>query len=436
MSVQSKRLITLMAVIFACFNLFAQLVVPVTEGAVADYTMAVSPLAVLDGADAAMASEISSALEKVFDITGYFKILDKRTFLEKPEVAFKAVNFKSWSDVGAQGLIKGKLGKAKGTDGVEIELAFFDVAKGKALVQKKYTASANMVKQSAYRFAAEVIKNLTGEKMNFMFSKIAFVEKTGGRYNLVVTNFDGSGKKVLYSSNTTVLLPEWSADGKKIFFTSHERNNPNLYSIDVKTTQIKTVSAYEGLNVSASAYPDNKTIALCLSKDGNSEIYSLDTTNNQLKRLTVDVGTDTAPSVSPDGKEMVFVSSRSGNPQIYRMNLSDLKVERLTVQGNYNQDPEYSPDGKKVAFCGRDEKYQFDLFVIDMAAGSIDRITQNQGKNESPTFSPDGKVIGFSSNREGKSKLFLSNLSGTRQISVYSGEGEVLMPSWSPVETN
>jgi TolB protein len=428
------RLITLSAVIFACFNLFAQLQVEVKDGAVAEYNMAVSPLHVLDGADAATAAEIAPAIEKVLDITGYFKILDKRSFLEKPETAFKAVNFKTWLDVGANGLVKGTI---KGKDDVELELAFFDVAKGKILIQKKYTSKPALVKKSAYRFAAEVIKLLTGEEMNFMFSKIAFVEKTGEKYSLVVTNFDGSGRNELYSTSKTILLPEWSADGQKIFFTSHEKNNPNLYSYDLKTSQIKTVSAYEGLNVSASAYPDNKTIALCLSKDGNSEIYSLDTTTNELKRLTVNAEIDAAPSVSPKGDEIVFVSGRSGNPQIYRMNLSDLnKVERLTEQGNYNQDPEYSPDGTKVAFSGRDEKYQFDLFIIDLASRQISRLTQNQGKNESPTFSPDSKVIGFSSNRSGKSRLFLSNLSGTRQIAVYSGNGEVLMPSWSPAETN
>ncbi len=400
------------------------------DGAVAEYNMAVSPLAVLDGADAAHASEISSAIEKVLDITGYFKVLDKNSFLEKPETAFKAVNFKAWLDVGANGLIKGTI---RGKDDVELELAFFDVAKGKALIQKKYSSKAAHAKKSVFRFAAEVIKLLSGEEMKFMFSKIAFVEKTGEKYSLVVTNFDGSGRKELYSTSKTILLPEWSADGQKIFFTSQEKNNPNLYSIDVKTTQIKIVSAYDGLNVSASAYPDNKTIALCLSKDGNSEIYSLDTSTNELKRLTVDAGTDTAPGISPNGQEMVFVSNRTGNPQIYKMNLTDLTVERLTNQGNYNQDPEYSPDGTKVAFSGRGEKYQFDLFIIDLATRQISRLTQNQGKNESPTFSPDGKVIGFSSNRNGKSRLFLSNVSGTKQIEVYSGEGEVLTPSWSPM---
>ena len=427
------RLIAVITVIFASMNLFAQLQVEIKDGAVADYNLAVSPLHVLDGGDGATASEIVSAVEKVFDITGYFKILDKRSFLEKPEVAFNAVNFKNWLNVGANGLIKGTI---KGKGEIELELAFFDVAKGKELLRKKYNAPENLAKKSAYRFAAEVIKMLTEEEMNFMFSKIAFVEKTADKYSLVVTNFDGSGRKELYSAKTTILLPEWSADGTKIFFTSHEKNNPNLYSIDIKTTRIKTVSSAEGLNVSASAYPDNKTIALCLSKDGNSEIYSLDTTTNALKRLTTEAGTDTAPSVSPDGKEIVFVSNRSGNPQIYKMNLDDLKVERLTVQGNYNQDPEYSPDGKKVAFSGRDEKYQFDLFIIDMESRQISRITQKQGKNESPTFSPDGKIIGFSSNRSGKSRLFLSNVSGTKQMAVYSGAGEVLMPSWSPAETN
>ncbi len=428
------RLIAALTVIFAFFNLFAQLQVEVKDGAVADYKMAVSPLAVLGGADAGLSSEITGSIEKVLDITGYFKVLDKDSFLEKPEVAFNKVDFKSWLNVGANGLIKGSI---KGKDDVELELVFYEVAGGKERLHKKYSTKAGMAKKAAYRFVAEVIKILTGEEMNFMFSKIAFIEKTGDKYNLVVTNFDGSNKKVLVSTTATVLLPEWSADGSKIYYTSHEKNNPNLYSIDLKTTRIKTVSAYDGLNVSPSAYPDNKTIALCLSKDGNSELYSLDTTTNELRRLTTNAETDTAPSVSPDGKEIVFVSNRSGNPQIYRMSLADLsKVERLTEQGNYNQDPEYSPDGKKVAFSGRDEKYQFDLFIIDLATRSIERITQNQGKNESPTFSPDSKVIGFSSNRSGKGKLFLSNVSGTKQIAVYSGEGEVMMPSWSPAETN
>jgi Periplasmic component of the Tol biopolymer transport system len=430
------RLIAALTVFLASMNLFAQLQVEVKDGSVADYNMAVSPLAVLDGANAELAADIVSSVEKVFDITGFFNVLNQKSFLEKPEVPMDKVDFKLWRNVAANGLVKGTI---KGKDEIVLDLAFYDVNGGNKVFGKTYKSTkAGDAKKSAYRFAAEVIKILTKEEMNFMFSKIAFVEKKGESYSLVVTNFDGSGRKVLVGpSSATILLPEWSADGSKIYYTSHKNNNPNLFVVDLATTRIKTVSSYEGLNVSATAHPDNKTVSLCLSKDGNSEIYSLDTATNELKRLTKDVGTDTAPSVSPDGSEIVFVSNRSGNPQIYRMSLTDLsKVERLTEQGNYNQDPEYSPDGKKVAFSGRDEKYQFDIFVIDLASKQISRITQNQGKNESPTFSPDSKLIGFSSNRNGKNKLFLSNVSGTKQIAVYSGEGEVLMPSWSPAENN
>lgn len=428
------RMITAAAVIFTSMNLFGQLRVEVKDGAVSEYNMAVSPAAVLDGADAAVASDVTSAVEKVLDITGYFRILDSKSFLEKPEVAFDKIDFKSWFNVGAQGLVKSSI---KGTDDVELEIAFFDVASGKEVIHKKYTAKAADIKKAAYRFSAELIKSLTGEEMNFMFSSIAFVEKKGGNYSLTVTDFDGSHKRVLYTTTKTILLPEWSADGQSIFFTSHEKNNPNLYSVNVKTKQIKLISAYDGLNTSASAYPDSKTVALCLSKDGNSEIYSINTETKELKRLTVNAGTDTAPSVSPSGDEIAFVSDRAGNPQIYRMSLSDTtKVERLTEQGKYNQDPEYSPNGKLIAFSGRDEFYKFDLFVIDLASKQISRITQNQGKNESPTFSPDSKIIGFSSDRNGRNRLFLTNVSGTRQFAVYSSDGDVMMPSWSPAEAN
>lgn len=411
---------------------WAQVRVEVTEGAISEYNMAVSPIAVTDSANAGLAEDLATAIERVFDITGYFKILDKRSFLEKPEVDFAAVDFKSWTNVGANGLVKGKISGSSGD--VDLDLAFYDVSGAKQLFRKKYTAPANMLKTAAYRFTAEVIKTLTGEEMTFMFSKIAFVEKNGHQYNLVVTNFDGSGKKVIHSTQKTILLPEWSADGTKIYFTSHESNNPNLYVIDIKSKKITLVSAYEGLNTSASAHSDNKTVSLCLSKDGNSEIYSLDTETKALTRLTTNSATDTAPTVNSAGTELAFVSNRAGNPQIYKLSLSNpANVERLTDQGKYNQDPEFSPDGKKIAFSGRDEFYKFDIFVINLETRVIERVTQNQGKNESPTFSPDSRIIAFSSNRDGKNKLYLSNVAGTKQFAVYSGEGEVVTPTWSQV---
>ena len=112
---------------------WAQVRVEVTEGAISEYNMAVSPIAVTDSANANLAEDLATAIERVFDITGYFKILDKRSFLEKPDVDFTAVDFKSWTNVGANGLVKGKISGNGGE--VDLELAFYDVSGAKQLLQ-------------------------------------------------------------------------------------------------------------------------------------------------------------------------------------------------------------------------------------------------------------------------------------------------------------
>ncbi len=429
MSIHS-RLINLFFILFISTGLYGQIKVEVRDGAISEYNMAIAPVINSEGASPAQSKEISDAIGLVLDITGYFKMLDPKSFLEKADVPPSSVDFKNWMNVGANGLIKGTI---KGSDNVELELYFFDVAEGKEILRKKYKSSAKAIKKAAHRFASDLITLLTGEEMSFMFSRVCFVEKSGETYSLISTDFDGSDKKVIYSVKKIILLPEWSADGKKIYFTSYEKSNPNLYSIDVATKQIKLISSHEGLNTSASASPDNKTIALRLSKDGNAEIYLLNTTTSELSRMTKNMAIDTAPSFSPDGKEIAFVSNRAGNPHIYRLWVNNPeRVERLTTQGKYNQDPDYSPDGRYISFTGRDEFFAFDIFLFDISTRSIARVTQKQGRNESPTFSPDSRLIAFSSDRSGKNGLYLSNLKGDKQILVYAGEGEVVSPSWSP----
>ncbi len=431
MSIYS-RLMFLIAVLLFCIPLFSQIRVEVTDGAIAEYNVAVSPVFTEADAEKAIANEISQSMEMVLNLTGYFNVLNKKSFLEKPETPVGSIEFKNWLNVGANGLIKGFIKSEN--ESMELDLYFFDVANGKQLLHRKYKVSQATAKKASHRFIHDMVQLLTGEELLFMFAKVAFVERfSDGRYNLVVMDFDGSNREIIYSSKKIILLPEWSADGKRIFFTSYEKNNPNLYAIDVRSKRISLVSGYEGLNTSASAHPDNKTIALRLSKDGNAEIYLLDTSTGKLTRMTKNMAIDTAPSFSPDGKEIAFVSNRSGNPHIYRLFVDNpSRVERLTTQGRYNQDPCYSPDGKYIAFTGRDEFFVYDIFLFEVSSRVISRVTQNQGKNETPSFSPDSRLLVFSSDRTGRTSLFLSNVRGDRQVHVYSGQGEAITPTWSP----
>ena len=106
-------------------------------------------------------------------------------------------------------------------------------------------------------------------------------------------------------------------------------------------------------------------------------------------------------------------------------------TKRLTFKGTYNQTPAFSPRGTHVAFTARDERNQFDIFVVDLRNKEIKRITQGQGNNEEPSFSPNGRMLVFSTTRTGTRQLCVSNLDGTKQTVITAG-GEKSSPAWGP----
>ena len=425
-----RSLIFLCAVALWGGEVHAQLKGEVRDGALVEYAIAVPAFTQGGDPKGELAKNLTETLRRDLALTGYFAVLDERSFVEGPEVPADKVNFKNWLTVGAKGLVKATL---TGVEPVELEVQALDVAGGKKLLHKKYKANPKAIRKAVHSFARDLVQILAGERLKFLSSRIAFIEKSGKTYKLMVADFDGADAAAVMTSDKILTLPSWSADGAKIYYTGYASGEPYLYAFDLKTQKSALISDHPGLNTSASAAPDGKNIALRLSKDGNAELYLMNLESKALTRLTSNLAIDTAPSFSADGKEIAFVSNRSGNPHIYRLFLNDpARVERLTDQGKYNQDPDYSPDGKYIAFTGRDEFYMFDIFLFDVASRVISRLTQKQGKNENPSFSPEGRLIVFSSDRTGKNGIWLSNVKGDKQVQIYTGPGEAITPSWSP----
>ena len=173
MSIYS-RLIIFILITLTAGPLLSQVKVEVTDGTISEYNLAVSPVHTSDKELKALSSDITRKMEMTFNLTGFFNVLDSRSFLEKPETEVGKIDFKNWMNVSAKGLIKGYL---KGGTKPQLDLYFFDVAEGKKILQKTYKASPKMLKKAAYRFVNELVYLLTGEEMTFMFSRIAFIEK-------------------------------------------------------------------------------------------------------------------------------------------------------------------------------------------------------------------------------------------------------------------
>ena len=93
------------------------------------FPIAVVPLKNLGGdADGSLGTRFARVLSRDLDLSGYFRLLDPKTFIEDPQTSGTTaadIDFVGWATIGAQALVKGTVNAAG--DAVTVEVRLFDV---------------------------------------------------------------------------------------------------------------------------------------------------------------------------------------------------------------------------------------------------------------------------------------------------------------------
>jgi TolB protein len=398
------------------------------------YRLAVSPLKDLgQGEDGGRLSEgIADTIARDLELSGWFRILDRSAYIEDPQktgITLGDFDFRDWSVLGAEGLVKGGF-ELQGEE-LTVELRLFDVYQQKQIVGKKYSGKVKDFRRIGHRFADEIIFQFTGIEGVFN-TRIAYVSNSGGRFKeIFVSHLDGSEKIQVTNNRTINLSPTWTPDGRSILYTSYKGGKPSLYLFDFFNGKEFKFSSRTGLNLGGKWSRDGDVVAVSLERRGNLDLYLLDRTGKMIRRLTETPAIDVSPSWSPDGKHLVFVSSRSGTPQLYIIEVASGATRRLTYSGGYNTSPDWSPQGDKIVYTGRADG-RFNIFSIDLEGNDPQQLTSGTGNNEDPSWSPDGRYIVFTSNRRGRYQIHIMQGNGENQQRLTGSGGDDTNPSWSP----
>lgn len=369
-------------------------------------------------------------LNRDMEISGYFRMLDSKGFIEPTDAGLSpgSFRFSDWDVSGAAALAKTKLDTD--SEGFLVaEIWVYDVAGRKKLLGKKLRAQPEEIRVLGHRIANEIIRAIGGDDGIFN-TRIAAVSRKSGNKEIIVFDVDGFNMQPVTRNGSINLQPAWSQDGSKLAFTSYRRGNPDLYMADLVRGKTRPISAQPGINSGASFHPNGRLMALTLSNRGDSDIYTVNTNGRNQTRLTRSAGIDVSPSWSPDGSKIAFASERSGGVQIYTMDANGGSAKRLTFDGNHNTDPAWSPKGDRIAYVGRDGR--FDVFTIKTDGSGRVRITEDMGNNEDPSWSPDGRYLAFSSTRTGGAHIWMSTADNTHQMQITRGPGVFTNPAWGP----
>jgi TolB protein len=380
------------------------------------------------GSSQDLGEKLSRVISNDLDLSGYFSLMDKGAFLEGNREG-EALNFKNWSVIGAELLIKASYSSVG--QSLEVDLKLYDVYWGRQILGKRVLGETHRHRELMHRLSNDIIRLLTGYD-GITMTRLAFVGDATGNKEIYLSDYDGHNAAQLTSDKSIVLSPRWSPDGKRIIYNSYRDNKgPKLYMRDLSTGAVRTVSGRSGLNIGATWSPDGTRVALTLSEKGDSDIFLIDLNGNIVQKLTDHWAIDVSPSFSPDGSRMAFVSNRAGGtPQIYVMNISDGAVERITFESKYCTSPSWS-SRNRIAFAAVSQGL-LDIYTIAPDGSRMRRVTSGTGNNEDPCWSPDGRYIVFSSNRNGRYHLYLTNEGGDHQRLLTNLPGNQTAPSWAP----
>lgn len=393
------------------------------------FPIAVSPLKSTSGAERE-AGTFADIVAKDLDLSGFFRVIDRGAYIENPQqsgVTADTIDFRDWSTIGAQALVKGTVEREG--DGLVVEARLFDVVEGKQIGGKRYRAGDDELRRISHRFADEIMQVLTGERGPFE-SRIAFASRRKGRFKeIYAMSIDGGDLRAVTRDGSIALAPSWSPDGRSLLFTSFASGNPSLFVADLGGNK-RLVSSRRGLNLGGRWSPGGRAIAVALESGGATDIALLDADGQIMHFVTKDRGIDVSPSWSPDGQSIVFCSDRGGGPQIYVVSAQGGTPRRVTFEGSYNTSPAWSPKGDRIAYASRIGG-RFQIFTVAVGGGDVKRITGTRGDNEDPSWSPDGRYLIFSSTRDGSGAIYLSDAAGSRQTRLTPPGGDDSSPAWS-----
>ena len=387
------------------------------------------PLFELEGGTIVDAAAARDVLEFDLGHSGFFSIVENREFVDETEIDDRIsgrIAFQEWSALGAEILVKGKIGGDLSE--VYVEATIYDLAQGKAIFGRRYVGSRERWRDAVHSISDDIVFKLTGET-GIAKTKIALVSAATGSKEIYVMDYDGENLRRVTRQNAIALSPDWFPGGEEIAYTLIRNSRHECRRASISGTGEKLTS-FPGLNDFVSPSPRGDELLMSLSKDGNPEIYRLRADGTDPRRLTFGRSTESSPCWSPDGRRVAFLSDRAGVPQIYVMGASGGTPRRVTLQGNYNTSPDWSPKGDLIVYTSR-VSGTFQICTVDVETGETIRLTSGAGQKEDPSWARDGRHVVYSVKQGGRTDLYMIDIYELEPVRLTSGAGDYLSPAWS-----
>jgi eukaryotic-like serine/threonine-protein kinase len=220
---------------------------------------------------------------------------------------------------------------------------------------------------SLWRLAADASGN--PQRLDFAENQIDSPSLSRQRHRLAFTRFisdsnlwriELSGSRGQASPPTEFVSstrnednPQFSADGRKIVFTSDRSGNFEIWLCNSDGSHAVPVTSMGGPPAGMPRWsPDGERIAFDANPDGNWDIFVVAASGGKPRQLTNQPSSEAIPSWSHDGK-WIYFCSQTGQFQVWKVPAEGGKAVQVTRKGGLVAFE--SPDGRFVYYTKSEE---------------------------------------------------------------------------------
>jgi eukaryotic-like serine/threonine-protein kinase len=261
----------------------------------------------------------------------------------------------------------------------------------------------------------------------------------GERIQILSANTaDGGDERLIHTGKTNEFFrdPQFSADGKSIFFSKRVINSGktswSLVEIPAEGGAERTILTTNSERIGELAVLKNgKGVLINKSDDASKlqQLFYVSLPDGKQQRITNDLNTYHGIGVSADGNTIVATQNSTAK-DIWIAGKDGENLRQLTAESNVYTNAVFTPDGR-IVYDALDNNRP-DIWIMNADGGNRQQLTPGGAFNLEPQVSPDGRFIVFTSDRTGENKIWRMNIDGSNPVLLTNVAGGAFAPVISP----